>query len=149
MEILNWIQAHWFDLFQTLGIVGGLLFTAYAMKKDERARKISNLIAVKQQYREIWEKLYDHPKFFRILKSEVDLKRQPITDEEWLLVKFIIFNLDTIFRSMRSGVFVHLEGLQKDVREFYSLPIPKAVWEKIKAYQDAKFVKFVEDAMEK
>lgn len=118
------------------------------MRKDERARKIGNLIAVKQQYREIWEKLYDHPKFFRILKSEVDLKRQPITEEERLLVKFIIFNLDTIYRSMKSGVFVHLEGLQKDVREFYSLPIPKAVWEKIKPYQDAEFVRFVENALE-
>lgn len=138
---------HWFDLLQTLGIVGGLLFTAYAVRKDERARKISNLIAVKQQYREIWEKLYWHPALFRVLKGDLDLKSQPITDEEWLFVKLNIFNLDTIYRSMRSGMFVHLEGLQKDVREFYSLPIPRAVWERLKPFQDEAFVKFVEDAL--
>jgi hypothetical protein len=149
MEAANWILEHWFDLFQTLGIVGGLLFTGFAILKDERARKISNMIAVKQQYRDIWEKLYWHPKLFRVLKDDVDLRNQPVTDEEWLFIKFNIFNLDTIYRSMKSGMFVHLEGLQKDVKEFYSLPIPQAVWEKIKPYQDAEFIEFVESALKK
>lgn len=141
------MSQHWFDLLQTLGIVGGLLFTAYTVRKDERARKISNLIATKQQYREIWEKLYWHPKLFRVLQNSVDLKGQPITDEEWLFVKLNIFNLDTIYRSMESGMFVQLEGMRKDVREFYSLPIPRAVWERLKPFQDEAFVKFVEGAL--
>jgi hypothetical protein len=36
------------------------------------------------------------------------------------------------------------EGLRQDIRWFFSLPIPKAVWEKIKERQDTKFAKFVE-----
>jgi hypothetical protein len=39
MEAVNWILEHWFDLLQTVGIVGGLLFTAYAVRKDERGEE--------------------------------------------------------------------------------------------------------------
>jgi lipid-A-disaccharide synthase-like uncharacterized protein len=31
MELLNWLAEHGFDLIQTIGIVGGLLFTAHAI----------------------------------------------------------------------------------------------------------------------
>jgi len=37
-------------------------------------------------------------------------------------------------------------GLKKDVREFFSLPIPRAVWNEMKSYQDSDFVRFVEEA---
>ncbi len=147
MEVSPWFTEHWFDLLQTVGIVGGLLFTAYAMRKEERARKVSNLLAAKQQYREIWEALYEHPKLFRVLKTDVDLKNQPIADDEWLFVKFIILNLDTIYRAMNMGMFVKLEGLQKDVKEFFSAPIPRAVWGKLKSLQDQDFAAFVESCL--
>jgi hypothetical protein len=50
MGVFNWLAEHWFDLIQTVGIIGGLLFTAHAIRKDERARTISNTIALNEQY---------------------------------------------------------------------------------------------------
>jgi hypothetical protein len=44
MEAFHWLIEHWFDLIQTVGIIGGLLFTAHAIRKDEMARTISNTI---------------------------------------------------------------------------------------------------------
>jgi hypothetical protein len=41
------------------------------------------------------------------------------------------------------------EALRKDIRWFFSLPVPKAVWEETKLRQDAGFVRFVEKIMEK
>ena len=38
-------------------------------------------------------------------------------------------------------------GLKDDIREFMSLPIPKAVWAKMKDFQDKEFVVFVESAL--
>jgi hypothetical protein len=61
MEVSSWLAQHWFDLLQTLAIIGGLTFTGYSLRQDERARRIGNLISIKQQYREIWEELYDRP----------------------------------------------------------------------------------------
>jgi hypothetical protein len=37
-------------------------------------------------------------------------------------------------------------GLREDVASFFSLPIPGAVWEEMKIYQDSDFVRFVESA---
>jgi len=45
---------------------------------------------------------------------------------------------------MKAKMFVHLEGLPEDVKSFFSLPIPKAVWNAIKSSQDKDFVTFIE-----
>jgi hypothetical protein len=145
----NWILEHWFDLFQTVGIVGGLLFTAYAVRKDERARKITNLIALNERHDYIWSKLYERPELARILKKDVDLNRQPISDEEWLFAKMLIIHLDTVRRAAKAGMFVEIKGIKSDIRDFLRLPIPKMVWEKIRPFQDEEFVEFVETALGK
>lgn len=139
-----WITEHWFDLLQTLGIVGSLLLAAYATRKDERARRIGNSIAISEQYRQIWKELYDRPKLSRALDKDVDLEKKPISGQEELFVTMLISHLSTVFRAMKHGEFVKLEGLQNDVREFFALPIPKAVWEKLRPFQDANFAKFIE-----
>jgi hypothetical protein len=147
MEGLQWIGEHWFDLLQTVGIVGGLLFTAYTTKKDDRSRKIANLIAIKQQYREIWKELYDRPQLGRVLEKTVDLMTQPVSLQEWLFVKLLILHMDTVHRAMKTGMFVSLEGLRGDIREFFSAPVPKIVWERMKALQDTDFVQFIDSCI--
>ena len=74
MESLPWFAAHRFDVFQTFGIVGGFVFTAVSVRGAQRATEIGNLIAIKDQYADIWEKLYDCPQLSRVLKKDVDLK---------------------------------------------------------------------------
>jgi hypothetical protein len=46
-----------------------------------------------------------------------------------------------------AAIFVKIQGLQKDIRDFFMLPIPKAVWEKIKPFQDGDFIVFVESCL--
>ena len=143
MGLSAWIAAHWFELVETVGIIGGLLFTAYTTQKDERERRIGNLIAVNEQHRQIWKEMYDRPQLSRILKKDVNLKKESITEEEELFVNMLILHLGTVYRAMKEGMFVKLEGVQKDVQEFFALPIPKAVWERAKSFQDKDFVEFI------
>jgi len=143
----NWMAEHWFDLFQTLGIICGLLFTAYTVRKDERARKITNLIALNERQDYIWSKFYERPDLARILKKDVNLNRQPVSDEERLFTKMLLIHLDTVRRAAKAGMFIEINGIRNDVRDFVNLPIPKAVWEKIKPFQDEDFVGFVEVAL--
>jgi len=121
------------------------VFTAHTIRKDERARKIGNLIAVNQQYSDIWREIYDRPELARVLGKDADLKKQPVSDQEQFFVKMLIQHLQTVHWAMKMGVFVRIQGLQKDVREFFALPIPKAVWENIKPFQDSNFVRFIEE----
>ena len=140
-----WLSEHWFDLLQTVGIVASLLLAAYAAWKDDRARRIGNSIAINEQHRQAWKDIYEHPELARVLDMEADAKDISIGEE--MFVTTLISHLSTVFRAMKHGEFVTLEGLQRDVREFLALPIPKTVWEKVKPFQDEKFVAFVEKCL--
>ena len=147
MGVTNWIAEHWFDFFQTIGIIASFLVAAYVTWKDERARRIGNSIAINAQYREIWQELFHYPKLARVFAQDVDVKKEPVSIEEETFVKMLISHLSTVFRAMKHGEFVTLEGLQKDVREFFTLPIPKTVWGKFKPLQDEGFAEFIEAAL--
>jgi hypothetical protein len=147
MGALHWIQEHWTDLLQNIGIIGGLVFSAYALRKDEKARRIGNLIAITRQYREIWKELYERPTLSRVLKKEVDLNQEPLSEEEALFVNLLILHLSCVYQAVKEGMFVALEGLQSDTKEFFSLPVPRAAWEKMKPFQNQDFVKLIETSM--
>ena len=144
MEVLPWIVEQWFELFQTVGIVGGLLLNAYATWRLHQSRKISNLIAIKQEHREIWSERYSQARLSRIREKNVNLHDEPVTDEEEMFINLLILHLDTVHRARKAGMFVNLEGLQVDIKEFFSLPIPEIIWQKAKAFQNRDFVRFVE-----
>jgi hypothetical protein len=147
MGFINWIGEYWFDGIQTVGIVGGLLFAGYTNWKEQQARKISNSIAINEQHERTWDKFYDRPKLARVLATEVDLKKEPVSIEEELFVTRVTLNLSTSFRAIRHGELVKFEGLQKDVKAFFSLPVPQAIWKNLEKFQDKDFVKFVEKAI--
>lgn len=127
---------------QTVGIIASLLLAAYTSWKDERARRIGNSIEINDQHRSTWKDIYEHPELARVL--DVDADPKDISTGEELFVMTLIANLSTVYRAVKHGEFVTLQGLQRDVREFFKLPIPKAVWDKIKPFQDAKFATFVD-----
>ena len=145
MVLASWFSEYWFDPLQTLGIIGTLLLAIYTARKDERARRIGNSIAINDQYRKIWSRIYEHPELARVLDAEADAKDISIGEE--LFATTLISHLSTVFRAMKHGEFVTLEGLRRDVREFFILPIPNAVWEQLKPLQDSGFVAFVEECL--
>jgi hypothetical protein len=144
MEATAWFGEHWSELLQSAGIIGSLALAAYTAWKDEQARRIGNSIAITEQHREIWKTIYEHPQLARVLEMNTDIEHEPISIGEELFVTTIIAHLSTVFRAMKHGEFVQVEGMQLDVKEFFSLPIPKAVWERLKPFQDDEFIAFVE-----
>jgi len=143
MAIWLWIAQNWFELLQTVGIIGGLVFTAFSVSKDDKSRKIANLIAIKQQHREIWRELFDRPRLMRVLKPDVDLNTEDVTDEEALFVKLLFLHLASVHRANQAGMFVEIQALDKDIREFVALPIPRAIWNRLKPFLDKDFIELV------
>jgi hypothetical protein len=148
MVVFQWLSAHWFDCLQIIGLVGGLLLTAYTIHKDARARQISNLIALNQRHDDIWRTFYERPQLSRVLEHGVDLSKQPISDEESLFVTMLFLHLDTVRRTAKAGMFIEIRGIRNDLRSFIKLPIPSAVWEKLKPFQDEDFVAFVDGCLD-
>ncbi len=56
----------------------------------------------------------------------------------------VIQHLNTVYYAMNDQLVVKVEGLRRDIAQFFSLPIPREVWEKIKVLQNDDFVAFVE-----
>jgi plasmid maintenance system killer protein len=142
----SWISEHWFDLFQTIGIAGSFFFTAVTLQKDGLARRVGNSIAMNGQYQIIQRELIRNPQLKRVFDAKADIESNPISIEEEAFVKMTIAQLSTAYRAMKHGEFVELEELEQDVRGFFGLPIPKAVWEKFSSVQNNDFIDFVDSS---
>jgi hypothetical protein len=142
MEV--WLFEHWFDLSQTVILGAGLFATAASLRTDTKERKIQNLLDLTSAHREIWSMLYDRPQLNRILDPNPDLARQLVTLEEQLFVDFLILHLRTSFKARQSGLEFGGDAIGADIQDFFTLPIPRQVWEHSKKFQDLEFVKFVE-----
>ncbi|MHB8522090.1 MAG: hypothetical protein ACYDH9_15200 [Limisphaerales bacterium] len=140
----DWLGHNWFALVQTGAILCALAFTGAGFFFDARARRVGNLIRLTDRHRLLWERMYSDPKLARILDPTVRVDRAPVTAEEELFVVFLILHLANSYYTVRSGFLTQPEGVARDIRLFFGLPIPKAVWQKVRGLQDRQFVKFVE-----
>lgn len=147
MALLNWLTEHWFDLLQTIGIVGGLYFTSVTLRTDTKVRRLESLLTLTKSHREIWSEIYRRPDLIRILDPKADLKAQPVSGEERLFVNFLIFHLNNSYRAIQDGLYMEPEGLGDDIKGFFSLPIPAVVWVEGKGLQDRDFVSFVDNIL--
>jgi len=78
------------------------------------------------------------------MDPSADLSKQAVTREEERFVMLVIQHLNGVFQAMQNGLVVKPEGVRRDVSSFFSLPIPKQVWELVKVLQNNDFVAFVE-----
>lgn len=155
MGFISWIQSDWPDVVAAVGIIGGLLFTgvnmmftAASFRADAKNRLISNLLSLDERHRMVWGEVKQRPELKRILAENVDMIAQPLTPEEDVSMWQIVQQFETGWRVERILNRGELKFLARDAANFFSLPLPGAVWEKIKKYRNPKFVKFVERALE-
>jgi hypothetical protein len=147
MGFLHWGSEQWSELLQNISIVAGLLFTAFSLRSETKARRTDNLMTITKHHREIWAELYQRPGLARVIEPQVNLTHAPLTREEWLFIRFLILHISSVHRARKYGVLPELEGFEKDVGALLSLPLPKQVWEEMKSLQNESFVRFVETCL--
>jgi hypothetical protein len=144
---LSWFLQNWFSLLQASGIIGGLLFTAMSVRQATRARRVSDLLTLTNMHRDLWNEAHSRPDLSRVFGLEADLVAQPITVAEERFLNEVIVHFATGWQLARNGSLVTLDAMQADVRNFFSLPIPNAVWRETKKRRDPQFVRFVEECL--
>jgi hypothetical protein len=145
MGSLRWLAENWFTLLNAVGVVGGLFFTGHSLRSETKTRRIANLLSLTQGHRDIWKQVFTHPQLSCILDPEADATGKPVTREEEIFVNLVIQHLSVVFHAMRDELTVKPEGLRRDVAWFFSLPIPAAVWKKVRVLQNDKFAAYVEE----
>jgi hypothetical protein len=115
-----------------------------SLRSETKTRRIANLLTITANHREIWKEFLNNPKLARVRDVAADIVKQPVTDEERLFVIMVILHISSAYYAMKDGLVVKLEGLRGDVAQILARPVPNAVWEKIKQFQNDDFVAFVE-----
>ena len=144
---LAWLNDNWFSLLQSAGIIGGLLFTGLAARREARSRKTSDILTLLEQHRELWSEIHRRPELARVILPEVDLVASPLSVPEERFLNLVIVHFHTGWQLAVDRVVHTPEIMAADVRGFFTLPLPRAVWEQSKASRDPEFVRFVDTAL--
>ena len=145
MVIGEWFFENGFNLLSAIGIIASLWFTAFSLRSEAKTRRIANLLTITANHREIWNEFLNNPKLARVREANADTVKEPVTDAERVFVTMIILHIGSVYYAMKDELVIKLEGLRRDVAQFLSLPIPQAVWEKMKVVQNDALVRFIEE----
>ena len=144
MEIGDWVAANLFNLLSAIGVIGSLWFTAVSLRSETKTRRVANLLTITASHREIWSEFLKNEKLARVRDANANILKQPVTDAERVFVTFVILHMGSVFHAMSDQLVVKVEGFRRDIAQFFSLPVPRDVWEKSKVLQNDDFVAFVE-----
>ncbi|MEO1263188.1 MAG: hypothetical protein AAFZ15_30540 [Bacteroidota bacterium] len=144
----DFLAKNWFDLLQSGFIVAGFVLSYLAIRGETQAKKVEHLLNITQSHREIWEKTYTNPKLLRIRKSDIDLDKEPITEQERRMAKEIIMHIYVVNRAIKNRQLDKGE-MEKDIADFLSHQIPNRVWHEVKGYYDKRFVNHIEGLLSK
>ncbi|CAN5391208.1 hypothetical protein BH23VER1_BH23VER1_07230 [soil metagenome] len=148
MKILTILAANWFTFIQSVGIVGSLLLAVASFRDNARARRAETFLAISSEHQKIWRDYYRNPALRRVRETAVDLDASPPTLEERRFVQAVILHANAVFQARRLGSVIEPEGAREDIRIFFSLPIPGAVYAEQKHLLDRTFAAYVERALE-
>jgi hypothetical protein len=143
----EWISQNWFNLFSSVGIIGGLWFTAISLRSETKTRRIANLLTITANYREIWKEFFSSSELARVIDPAANVTKRPVTAAEEFFVQLIISHTSSVYEALKDELLTQQEGLRRDVKSFFSLPVPKAVWTKTKLLQNQDFAAFIESSL--
>lgn len=132
---------------ETFGLIVSLSLAAVSFRADAKERKISNLMALADSHRNLWMQVTEKPELTRLLKKELNLEIHPVSIAEQRFVHLLITQLAVSYTAMKAGMLPEMTGLRKDVKSFFSLPIPNHVWTWSREFQEPEFVAFVEECL--
>ena len=127
--------------------MGGLLFTAVAIRKDTKSRRIGNLLNLSEQHRELWREAKRDESLRRIFDSKADASVDPLTFEEEQFLNLAVVHFATGWALAKEGSLVSMEALRRDVKGFFNLPLPYQFWRQSRNSREPGFAGFVDSVL--
>lgn len=82
VALSTWVEGNWFNLIQTVGIVGSLILAMAAAKREAKTREIENLLTISGHHRELWGGARQKEELERIFREDDRFLNLPITVAE-------------------------------------------------------------------
>ena len=147
MGIEEWISQNFFNLFSVAGIIGGLWFTAISLRSETKTRRVANLLTITANHREVWKECFGKPELARVIEPSANVENQPVTPAEEFFVNMVISHTSSVYEALKDDLVIKQENLRRDVKSFFSLPVPNAVWTKTKLLQNQDFAAFIDSSL--
>jgi hypothetical protein len=147
MGIWEWLSQNWFNLFRSVGIIGGLWFTAVSLHSETKTRRVANLLTITANYREVWKDFFRSPELIRVIDPMADVVKMPVTPAEEFFVSLVISHTSSTYEALKDELLTKQDGLRRDVGAFFSLPIPNAVWQRSKLLQNQDFAAYIDSSL--
>lgn len=147
-SMTSWCAENWHSLFESVGIIGSLLFTGVALNRDLSERKVAEHLKQATQHRRLWGQLLRRKELSRLLEPDRDISQSPVTREEQLFLELAFVHYHTGWLVARDdGGLISLDILAADAGNFFELPVPQAVWQSVRSTYQSEFVSFVDGAV--
>ena len=145
--LISWVNEHWHTLLESVGIIGGLIFTGVTVRRDLEARRTTEQLTLATQHRRLWGELHRRKSLSRMLEPDRNLEACPISREEelFLLLAFVHFHTGWLICREENSL-TPLSVLAADAGHFFRLPVPQAVWQRARSRHQPEFVAFIEEA---
>ena len=154
MGFSEWFSENWVNIVTTVGSIGGLWAAVYALfdnakarREETKARKVANLLTITANHRELWKVPLLNPILARVVDPAADVKQQPVTPSEEIFMSMAISHASSTYEALKDELVTKQDGFRRDVRTYYSLPVPNAVWRGTKLLQNQDFAAFVESSL--
>ncbi|MCX8074880.1 MAG: hypothetical protein N2749_04760 [Clostridia bacterium] len=132
-----------FQTIQSAGIVASFIITIYTLRKNNRTIKASNSLLITQHHREIWTTIYQTDSLKRVFDKNADITKEPVTDEEFCFVNLIFLHMSSCLKLSNADACYKIQGMEKDIQDILSYPIPKYVWLNVYKFHDKVYADFV------
>lgn len=129
--------------------MASLGFAGFAFRREQRSRAITERLQLLEQHRELWSKVHEHKELKRIKEPNLDLVGEPVTALEREFLNMIFIHFETGWRLAELGSVNSLDTIRTDVKTFFRLPLPAAVWAETKDLRNDEFRRFVDDCLSK
>ncbi len=135
---------HWLDAVQTIGIVASIYFAIRAARDQARQLRIANSFMITQHHRDLWGYMLDHSDLQRIFDPTVDTVAAPVTERERTFINLLFLHSAACLKAIRTGAVSPVHGIEADIKDILSHPLPYAVWLDVEPFHDRDFALFVE-----
>src|ERR1035437_2675764 len=147
MGIGEWLSQNWFNFFSSIGIIGSFWIGIVALRSEAKTRRVANLLTITANHREVWKEFFDSPELARVIDPSADVSKQPVTSAEEFFVNMIVSHTSSVYEALKDELLIKQENLRRDVRSFFSLPVPNAVWHRTKLLQNQDFAAFIDSSL--
>jgi len=142
------VSAETLRIIQSVGIVTGICvgvasiwIGVRAIRASNRAAQVKALLDITTSHRDIWRQYASRPELSRVLDWDRNAEEMSEEEQQWL--RELILHLSSSYEAGRLGVLPAFDGLDADVRQLISRPMPRAVWRQLRPYQNVHFQKFI------